>query len=186
MASSTLMTFENGEYQIWDNTDANYNCTSVAHYYWTYNFGTMLMGAATLYNWTTGDTQTMWGSRVQQILNGLISGFFPQQYGGGKVMVEIECEPTDLCNNDEHSFKAYLARWMALTAQLAPFTASTITPLLQSSSMAAAGQCVGGNNGRMWGQKWYLRTWGGSSGVGQQVSTVKHPLSHFVALTSSP
>jgi mannan endo-1,6-alpha-mannosidase len=114
----------------------------------------------------------MWGSRVQQILNGLTSGFFPQQYGGGKVMVEIECEPSGVCNNDERSFKAYLARWMALTAQLAPFTAGTIIPLLQSSSVAAAGQCIGGNNGRMCGQQWYSSTWDGSSGVGQQVSNL--------------
>lgn len=172
MASSPLMTLDNGAYQIWDNTDTNNNCTSVAHYYWTYNFGTLLVGAATLYNWTTGDTQTMWGSRVQQILNGLTSGFFPQQYGGGKVMVEIECEPTGVCNNDERSFKAYLSRWMALTAKLAPFTESTITPLLQSSTAAAAGQCVGGNNGRMCGSQWYSSTWDGSSGVGQQVSAL--------------
>jgi len=87
-------------------------------------------------------------------------------------MVEIECEPTGVCNNDEHSFKAYLARWMALTAQLAPFTASAITPLLQSSSTAAAGQCIGGNNGRMCGQQWYSTTWDGSSGVGQQMAAL--------------
>lgn len=180
MASSPLMTLDSsGAYQIWDNTDANTNCSSVTHYYWTYNFGTMLIGAATLYNWTTGDTQTMWGSRVQQILNGLTTGFFPQQYGGGKVMVEIECEPSGVCNNDEHSFKAYLARWMALTAQLAPFTAGTIIPLLQSSSTAAAGQCVGGNNGRMCGQQWYQSAWDGSSGVGQQVSAFQHLFSPF-------
>jgi mannan endo-1,6-alpha-mannosidase len=187
MASSPLMTLDSsGAYQIWDNTDANTNCSSVTHYYWTYNFGTMLIGAATLYNWTTGDTQTMWGSRVQQILNGLTTGFFPQQYGGGKVMVEIECEPSGVCNNDEHSFKAYLARWMALTAQLAPFTAGTIIPLLQSSSMAAAGQCVGGNNGRMCGQQWYQSAWDGSSGVGQQVSAFQHLFSPFVTLTLAP
>jgi mannan endo-1,6-alpha-mannosidase len=183
ISSSPLMTLDsNGAYQIWDNTDTDNNCTTVAHYYWTYNFGTMLIGAATMYNWTTGDNQTMWGSRVQQILNGLTSGFFPQQYGGGKVMVEIECEPTAVCDNDEHSFKAYTARWMALTAQLAPFTASTITPLLQSSTMAAAGQCVGGNNGRMCGQQWYSSTWDGSSGVGQQVNAPPQPLLPFVAL----
>jgi mannan endo-1,6-alpha-mannosidase len=183
MVSSPLMTLDSsGAYQIWDNTDTDTNCSTVTHYYWTYNFGTMLIGAATLYNWTTGETQTMWGSRVQQILNGLTTGFFPQQYGGGQVMVEIECEPSGVCNNDEHSFKAYLARWMALTTQLAPFTAKTIIPLLQSSSIAAAGQCIGGSNGRMCGQQWYSSTWDGSSGVGQQVSTFQHLFSPFVTL----
>ena len=176
MTASPLITFQDGQYQIWDNTDTDNNCSSVARYYWTYNFGTMLVGAATLYNWTTGDTQTMWGSRVQQILNGLKSGFFPQEYGGGNVMVEIECEPTKLCNNDERSFKAYLSRWMAVTAKLAPFTASSIWPLLQSSSTAAAGQCIGGNNGRMCGSQWYSSTWDGSSGVGQQVNALPRPL----------
>lgn len=168
MAQSPLMVIEGNQYQIWDNTDVTNNCTNVAHFYWTYNFGTMLIGAATMYNYTTGDTQTQWGTRVNLILQGLITGFFPTQYGG-KIMSEIECEPTSNCNNDESSFKAYTTRWMAVTAVLAPFTAELITPLLQASTTGAMGQCTGGTNGRMCGRQWFTSTYDGTSGVGQQV-----------------
>lgn len=168
MAGTPLMQLSGNEYQIWDNTDVDNNCTSVAHFYWTYNFGTMLMGAAYMYNHTTGATQQTWGTRIEQVLTGMVSGFFPTQYGG-KIMSEIECEAASNCDNDESSFKAYTARWMAVTAQLAPFTAATITPLLQASSVGAAGQCVGGDNGQMCGRRWYTTTWDGTSGVGQQV-----------------
>jgi mannan endo-1,6-alpha-mannosidase len=169
MAQSPLMVLVDNSYQIWDNTDTDNNCTNVAHFYWTYNFGTMLVGAAYMYNWTTGDTQTTWGTRVDQILTGLVSGFFPSMYGG-KIMSEIECEVAENCDSNDSSFKAFTARWMSVTAQLAPFTAATITPLLQASSLGAAGQCVGGTNGRLCGRRWYSTTWDGSEGVGQQVS----------------
>ena len=169
MESSPLMTVNGNMYQIWDNTDSNINCTTVDHLYWTYNFGTMLMGAAYMYNFTTGAEQATWQQRVNMILEGSIQGFFPTQYGG-KIMSEIECESTGVCDNDESSFKAYLARWMAVTTLLAPFTTGTIQPLLQASALAAAGQCDGGSNGRMCGRQWYTTTWDGTSGVGQEVS----------------
>ena len=170
MEQSPLMVLVGNEYQIWDNTDTNNNCTTVDHLYWTYNFGTTLMGAAYMYNFTTGTTQQKWGTRVELVLQGLVQGFFPSTYGG-KILSEIECEIASNCDNGESSFKAYTARWMAVTAQLAPFTAATITPLLQASSVGAAAQCVGGTNGQMCGRRWYSTTWDGTEGVGQQVST---------------
>lgn len=87
-------------------------------------------------------------------------------------MSEIECEIKANCNNDESSFKAYLSRWMAVTMFLAPFTAPQIQPKLAASAQGAAGQCVGGTNGRMCGRRWYETTWDGSSGVGQQVRLI--------------
>ena len=85
-------------------------------------------------------------------------------------MTEMLCEEPGNCNNDQSSFKAYLARWMTVTSQLAPFTAETILPKLQASAAGAAAQCTGGDNGRKCGRRWYSTTWDGSSGVGQQVS----------------
>ena len=173
MAASPLMQVSGNQLQIWDNTDSNNNCTSVDHFYWTYNFATMLMGAATMYNYTNGSA--LWQTRIEQILAGAIDGFFPTSYDNqaisGKIMVEIECEDKANCNNDESSFKAYLSRWMAVTTLIAPFTAPTIIPLLQACAPAAAGQCIGGTNGRMCGRRWYSTIWDGSSGVGQQVGS---------------
>ena len=166
MAASPLFQEQNNMLYIWDNTDANNNCTDVAHYAWTYNYGTMLMGAASMYNYTNGSE--VWSGRVQQILTTTFSLFFPQEYGGS-IMSEFQCEPSSNCNNDQSSFKAYLSRWMAVTALLVPDTYGQIMPKLEASANGAAGQCSGGTNGRMCGRRWYTPTWDGTQGVGQQV-----------------
>ena len=171
MAASPLFQTQNGLLYIWDNTDANNNCTDVAHYVWTYNYGTMLIGAASMYNFTNGAEP--WGTRVQQILDGALSLFFPTEYGGN-IMSEFQCEPSSNCNNDQSSFKAYLSRWMAVTALLVPSTRGQIMAKLQTSAVGAAGQCVGGDNGRMCGRRWYSADWDGSSGVGQQVRVLEY------------
>jgi mannan endo-1,6-alpha-mannosidase len=168
MAASPLFQTQNNLLYIWDNTDANNNCTDVAHYVWTYNYGTMLIGAASMYKFTNGAEP--WGTRVQQVLDGAFSLFFPQDYGGN-IMSEFQCEPASNCNNDQSSFKAYLARWLAVTTLLVPSTKDQIMPKLQASASGAAGQCVGGSNGRTCGRRWYTSTWDGTSGVGQQVSS---------------
>jgi mannan endo-1,6-alpha-mannosidase len=166
MAASPLFQEQDGFLYIWDNTDANNGCIDVAHYVWTYNYGTMLIGAAAMYNFTNGAEP--WGTRVQQIIDGAYNLFFPKEYGGA-IMSEFQCEPASNCNNDQSSFKAYLSRWLALTTQLVPQTRDLIMPKLQQSAVGAAGQCIGGNNGRMCGRRWYTSEWDGTSGVGQQV-----------------
>ena len=87
-------------------------------------------------------------------------------------MQEQACEDINTCDTDQLSFKAYTSRWLAATTQLAPFTASTIQPLLKSSAMAAAQQCSGPNNecGFKWTQG---ATWDGTTGVGQQMSALE-------------
>jgi len=168
MAGSPLFQTQDGNLYIWDNTNTDNNCTDVAHYAWTYNYGTMLMGAAYMYNFTNGDA--MWEQRVQDILNGAYLLFFPTQYGGN-IMSEFQCEPAANCNNDQSSFKAYLSRWMAVTTLLVPSTYDTIMPKLQASAAGAAQQCTGGDNGRMCGRRWYA-SWDGTSGVGQQMQAL--------------
>lgn len=169
MADSPLIEVSGGTTYVWDSTDSNNNCTDADHFVWTYNYGTLLMGAATMYNYTGGNAT--WAARTQSILDGAYALFFPTKYGGN-IMSEIECEPTSICDSDQTSFKAYLSRWMAVTSVIAPFTASVITPKLQASAHGAAGQCIGGTNGRTCGRQWYTTTWDGSSGVGQQVSKI--------------
>ncbi|EXJ69964.1 uncharacterized protein A1O5_07037 [Cladophialophora psammophila CBS 110553] len=168
MEASPLFQYQDNVLYIWDNTDANSNCTDVAHYAWTYNYGTMLMGAAAMYNFTNGAEP--WGTRVNQILQGAFNLFFPAEYGGN-IMTEFQCEPTMVCNNDQSSFKAYLSRWMAVTALIVPSTYDLIMPKLQASAAAAAQQCNGGDNGRMCGRRWYS-SFDGSTGVGQQMQAL--------------
>ncbi|KIV92792.1 hypothetical protein PV10_04058 [Exophiala mesophila] len=152
---------------IWDNTDADKNnCSDVERHAWSYNYGTMLVGAAHMYNFTDGAEP--WNTRVHEILEGAFFLFFPQEYGGN-IMTEFQCEPTSICNNDQSSFKAYLTRWMAVTAVLVPDTWDLIMPKLQASAQGAVKQCIGGENGRKCGRQWYSTTWDGSQGVGQQM-----------------
>lgn len=173
MAASPLIQYQDNIMYIWDNTDADNNCTDVENYVWTYNYGTMLMGSAMMYNYTNGSA--VWKTRVDNILAGSIALFFPEVYGvdnntlNSNIMVEYLCEAQKNCNNDQSSFKAYLARWMAVTSLLVPYTAATIKPKLATSAAGAAQQCTGGTNGQMCGRQWYT-SWDGTSGVGQQVS----------------
>ncbi|KIW21448.1 hypothetical protein PV08_02028 [Exophiala spinifera] len=167
MASSELFETSGGMLYIWDSTDSDNNCTSADHYVWTYNYGTVLAGAAYMYNYTNGSS--VWESRVQQILNSTFSLFFPSEYGGN-IMSEIECEPHLNCDQDQKSFKAYLSRWLAVTAVLVPSTASQIMPKLQGSATGAAGQCSGGGN--VCGEQWYLTTYDGYTGVGEEMSAM--------------
>jgi mannan endo-1,6-alpha-mannosidase len=89
------------------------------------------------------------------------------------IMKDI-CEQYDKCNTDEHSFKAYLSRWMGHSTQMAPFTYDKSIALLKSSAKAAAAQCTGGSSGTTCGLKWYLNgTWDGSDGVGQQMAALE-------------
>lgn len=174
------------DYQIYDGAQMANNCTIPSKYQWTYNVGTMLMGAANMYNYvscspflmlshhrrpetdafqTNGDA--LWRNRVIKLLQGA-DIFFPQR----NIMSEVACEPTQSCNNDQPSFKAYLARWMAATAQIAPFTEAQIMTKLRASAIGAAAQCSGNTNGRTCGRRWYQPQWDGKSGPGEQMSAL--------------
>ena len=81
-------------------------------------------------------------------------------------MFEVSCEERNLCNRDQRSFRAYLARFMAQTVQLAPFTRDYILPKLRTSAIAAARQCDGGTDGKTCGMKWTVPTCDGSFELG--------------------
>lgn len=65
------------------------------------------------------------------------------------VIFEAVCERNTKyeCDVDQRSFKAYLARWMAATTKVAPWTYDKILPYLQSSDLAAAQSCSGSDDG---------------------------------------
>ena len=102
-------------------------------------------------------------------------------------MYEVACEGPNTCDTDNYSFKAYLARWMAATTKIAPFTYDLIMPKLRASAIAAAQQCSGGSNGQMCGQKWTAgTTWDGSQGVGQQMSALEVIQSNLIQQVRAP
>jgi mannan endo-1,6-alpha-mannosidase len=91
-----------------------------------------------------------------------------------QVMIEVACENNGKCDVDQRSFKAYLARFMAYTAIVAPWTQKQLDPLLKASAAAAAKQCTGGPNQSSCGLRWVDNGKNdGSFGVGEQMAAVE-------------
>ncbi|KAK0628176.1 glycosyl hydrolase family 76-domain-containing protein [Bombardia bombarda] len=170
-------------YYVYDGAHTT-NCSDITPYQWTYNAGAFVLGAAAMYNYTTGSTRDMWRTRLDGLLNGT-NVFFT---GPNKnIMTEVACEPVDMCDTDQQSFKAYLSRWMAATVKWAPWTFDRIKPFLEASAVAAAATCTGGDNGRMCGLKWTDNgKWDGSTGVGQQMAAMEVVLANMIADTAAP
>ncbi|KAK3695479.1 glycosyl hydrolase family 76-domain-containing protein [Podospora appendiculata] len=170
-------------YYVYDGSHTN-NCSEITPYQWTYNAGAFLLGAAAMYNYTTGPTQARWRTRIDGLLNGTRVFFAGPK---NNIMSEVACEPVNLCDLDQQSFKAYLSRWMAATIKWAPWTYNRIKPLLASSATAAASTCTGGDNGRMCGLKWTDHgKHDGSIGVGQQMAAMEIVLANMIQHVPDP
>ncbi|KAF3770944.1 family 76 glycoside hydrolase [Cryphonectria parasitica EP155] len=166
--------FITDKYQIRDGAGIDQNCTEMDTIQWSYNAGIYLNGAAVMYNITTGAEQETWKGRVDGIWKETKTTFF-----NNSVMTEQACENNNMCDTDQQSFKGYLARWMAATTQVAPYTFDTMLPLLQSTASGAAKACTGspasgfsGQAGTACGFKWTTGGFDGSVGVGQQMNAL--------------
>lgn len=152
--------------------DEDRQCRKIDKIQWTYNAGIYLQGAAALYNMTGNDT---WKGRVDGILNSTQTKFLKEG-----VLYEQFCEPNKLCNNDQQSFKGYLARWLASTAKLAPHTEDKVMKILQPSGEAAAAACNGspasgfsGHPGTACGFSWTPKgNFDGIASVGSQMNAL--------------
>ncbi|KAK2747157.1 hydrolase 76 protein [Myotisia sp. PD_48] len=153
-------------YQVFDGTDVNDNCSSQNHIQWTYNNGVIMLGLAAMYNYTE---DIKWKTRLDGIIKSQ-SVFYSKD--PPDVMVEVACEGNGKCNIDQRSFKAYLARWMAATIQLAPHTTGDLLPRIKASAKAAALQCNGPGNacGHFWSKG---AEYAGRSGVGEQMAAME-------------
>lgn len=90
------------------------------------------------------------------------------------------------CTTDMLSYKGYLHRWMATTAQIAPYTHSRIMAVLKTSTQAAINQCTGGNDGRTCGFQWSSGVFGGSVGAGQTMNVLGAVSSLLIDETHGP
>ncbi|AEO56838.1 glycoside hydrolase family 76 protein [Thermothelomyces thermophilus ATCC 42464] len=158
------------------------SCNSRDENQWTYNAGIFLHGAAVMYNHT--NASAIWRERVDGLLASTTATFVDPATG---VLVEQLCEPSGFCNTDQRSFKGYLTRWLAGTAQMAPHTLDAVRPLLEADAAAAARACTGdpappvfrGHPGTACGFRWTTGAFDGSAGVGEQMnalSAVMYPL----------
>ncbi|KUI60162.1 Mannan endo-1,6-alpha-mannosidase DCW1 [Cytospora mali] len=175
-------------YYIYDGAHVETNCTQVVPYQWTYNAGAFLLGAAAMYNLTADNdpyASALWKDRVDGLLSGTHVFFAGAD---NNIMLEVACERVHLCDLDQQSFKAYLARWMAAATKWAPWIHDTVKPLLDASALAAVQQCTGGDNGRMCGLMWTNNdgVWDGTTGVGQQMAAMEVVLATMIKKLEAP
>lgn len=177
--------FIDDDYNIYDGAHVQFNCTDINRAQFSYNNAVYLLGAAHMYNYTstssnsnsTAASAAAWEERVRGLVNNTLHWFFPDG-----IALEASCEQHQSCTTDMLSFKGYDHRWMTQTAQLAPFTADVLLPILQTSAQAAMGQCTGGSDGRTCGFMWASGRYDGTTGAGQTmnvlgaVSSLLHPL----------
>ncbi|GCB21928.1 mannan endo-1,6-alpha-mannosidase DCW1 [Aspergillus awamori] len=169
--------FMTDTYRFWDGADVSSGCGDWNYIEWTYNTGVYLLGAAVMYNLTESP---VWKARTEGILNASFV-FFQDD-----VMYERACEPVSTCQVDQRSFKGYLARWMAATTQMAPFTYDLVMPKLRASAKAAAETCTGGELQATCGLKWTDRKWDGMDDVGIQMAALEVMQSTLISRVDPP
>ncbi|ABN64791.1 Defective Cell Wall [Scheffersomyces stipitis CBS 6054] len=153
---------------VYDGLTIDNNCSNITKYQWTYNQGLMLSGCAYLYNYTEDQK---WLDRTLNLLNA--SQVFFMKIGS--VMYEAACQPSNNCNNDQRSFKAYFSRFLGMTAVMVPQTYDGIRQwLVDSANAAAKNSCTGGTDGHTCGLNWFNSTgWDGYWGLGEQISALE-------------
>ncbi|KAI1122675.1 family 76 glycoside hydrolase [Nemania abortiva] len=151
------------KWNVYDGADISNNCTVIVKQQFSYNAGILLQGAAYLWNYTSDQ---VWLDRINGLLDGIENVFFIKG-----VAYEPACEG-GVCTADMLTYKGFLHRWMAYTAQLAPSTSGRIMPLLRNSTKAAVAQCTGGTNGRQCGFHWTSGKFDGVLGAGQQMNVL--------------
>ncbi|KAK6461073.1 mannan endo-1,6-alpha-mannosidase DCW1 precursor [Scheffersomyces coipomensis] len=159
-----FMVSKGDEFILYDGADISANCTDLTTYQWSYTYGIMLSGCAYLYDYTGDD---VWLERSNDLLTA--SG----QFFNNSIMYEMQCAPSNNCNNDQRSFRSLFARSLGLTSVLVNSTAETISGWIDTSSVAAAQSCSGGSDGITCGFNWAVNGWDGVYGLGEQQSALE-------------
>ncbi|KAK4162404.1 family 76 putative glycoside hydrolase [Cladorrhinum sp. PSN259] len=154
------------DFNVVDGGHTEYNCSDTNQVQWSANAAVLIHGAAIMWNYTENPK---WKTRTLGLLNRTIDHFFVDG-----IMVERPCELEDRvqCNVDQHSFKGYMHRALATVAVVAPFTRSTIVPVLKSSTKGAVSSCLGDGT---CGFRWNTGSYDGDKSrgpAGQQMSVL--------------
>jgi len=128
-------------------------------------------GAAVMYNYSNASPE--WIVRLSGLLETAGPQFFGPFPNSTNIMYESSCELGNTCNNDQYSFKAYLARWMGKAAVLAPYVADFVNDLLTASALGSAASCAENSGGVICGTQWYTGSYDGQTGLGQQLSALE-------------
>ncbi len=113
----------------------------------------------------------------------MLAVFFPNG-----IAKEVSCETDEnmTCTTDMLSFKGYVHRWLAVTAQIAPYTRDRILATLRTSAQAAVNQCTGGASGRVCGFHWLQGTYDNTNGAGQEMNVLGALLSLLLDDAAGP
>jgi len=164
------------DYHFFDGSSEKQNCTDINRIQWTYNAGIHMAGAAALWNMSETNGNKAMAEQWKTRLNGIIKAtdVFYSEAGAQDIMIEVACERNGLCDHDQRSFKAYLARFMGWSMQVAPFTRTALMPRLRASAVAAAKVCGAGAKGNTCGLRWWRNGVNdGEVGVGEQMSALE-------------
>ncbi|KAI0099949.1 mannan endo-1,6-alpha-mannosidase DCW1-like protein [Nemania sp. FL0031] len=162
--------FIDDDFNVLDGASSSDGCRNINPVSFSYSQGIYMYGAAVLFNYTDGDAT--WADRTNSLLQASRSYFSPFP-NSTNIMYEHACEEFDICNTDMKSFKGYLSRFMAATAQMMPSTLNDVKELLTASAIAAGKACSGGDNGTVCGEKWYVGGYDGNPGLGQQMTALE-------------
>ncbi|KAK8183956.1 glycosyl hydrolase family 76-domain-containing protein [Phyllosticta citribraziliensis] len=170
---------QENQYAVYDGANVGTNCTDINLVQWTYNNALYLYGAAAMYNLTASTKSAdagMWKERVDALVAHAARSFFNrpgiplEQHGDA--MYEAACEPINMCNTDQMSFKAYLSRWLAKTTVIVPHTLEIIKPLITASAKGAADACTGPGELNC-GFRWNTGNFDGMNGLGPQLAALE-------------
>ncbi|KAK9459507.1 glycosyl hydrolase family 76-domain-containing protein [Lipomyces oligophaga] len=167
-------------YYFYDGADVATECEDLDYLQWSYNAAIFLAGAAYLYNYTEDAT---WLNRTLSTLSSISIFFYPST----GIMYEAACETVGKCDTDQLSFKAYLARYMGVTAQLVPETYSTVMDHFTTTIRGIEQSCVGGTDNVTCGTIWFNESgWDNTWGLGQQMSALEVTQNLLIGSKDSP
>ncbi|KAF4990255.1 hypothetical protein FGRMN_8562 [Fusarium graminum] len=116
----------NKTWAVYDGAQAAQNCTQINKIQLSAGPASLAMGAAFMYNFTDGSNE--WRKRTEDITSATLKLFFKD--GDFK---EVSCSK-GTCSRDIVTQKALVHRWLAVTTQVAPFTANSVLPALLTSA----------------------------------------------------
>lgn len=166
-------------YVCYDGAKIYNNCSEMTYYQWTYNSALIVSGCAYMYNYTE---DPIWRERTLGYLKTIGDVFFDNQ----GVMFEQACQRIHTCKTDQRAFRAYLARCLALTADMVPETYETVYNYLLTTGKGVAQSCVGGYDGHTCGQNWSYPGWDDYYGLGEQMSSLEVIQNILVSTKGAP
>ncbi|KAJ5740924.1 hypothetical protein N7493_000796 [Penicillium malachiteum] len=162
--SCSVPLVNNATWTISDSTNGQEDCANGDATQWSYNYGIYMGGCAYLYNITQDE---YWLECTTGLMDTLFSEFFTE--ANNYIIEDFECEPKEICNDNEILFKGLVVSWLANTALLIPSLYDGILAKLQASAEGAAKSCTGYDNNTC-GVRWYTETWDGWIGMEEEIS----------------